>query len=129
MKMNVTDTVKQACGHWPRILPALGVKVMKKRHQHGSGLAVGVGFRLSGGNNVLSNRRQVAVQGVHLSGGLGGRHAEHLFDQFQSVTRAALVAEPRPAPARCAEALTAFALMIKRGAGRGSATSAARVTD
>lgn len=24
MKMNVTDTVKQACGHWPRILPALG---------------------------------------------------------------------------------------------------------
>ncbi|WP_168188464.1 DUF5375 family protein [Citrobacter sp. L55] len=25
MKMNVTDTVKQACGHWPRILPALGV--------------------------------------------------------------------------------------------------------
>ncbi|HIF3156565.1 TPA: hypothetical protein ACXZUK_003812, partial [Salmonella enterica] len=26
MKMNVTDTVKQACGHWPRILPALGVK-------------------------------------------------------------------------------------------------------
>ncbi|WP_373995590.1 hypothetical protein, partial [Klebsiella pneumoniae] len=21
MKMNVTDTVKQACGHWPRILP------------------------------------------------------------------------------------------------------------
>ncbi|WP_404881264.1 hypothetical protein, partial [Klebsiella pneumoniae] len=22
MKMNVTDTVKQACGHWPRILPA-----------------------------------------------------------------------------------------------------------
>ncbi|EBX2638264.1 DNA primase, partial [Salmonella enterica subsp. enterica serovar Stanley] len=27
MKMNVTETVKQACGHWPRILPALGVKV------------------------------------------------------------------------------------------------------
>ncbi|KMU37936.1 hypothetical protein SEEN6803_03804, partial [Salmonella enterica subsp. enterica serovar Newport str. 36803] len=26
MKMNVTETVKQACGHWPRILPALGVK-------------------------------------------------------------------------------------------------------
>ncbi|WP_410291535.1 hypothetical protein, partial [Klebsiella pneumoniae] len=24
MKMNVTNTVKQACGHWPRILPALG---------------------------------------------------------------------------------------------------------
>ncbi|EPW5238419.1 hypothetical protein ACWMQV_004674, partial [Salmonella enterica subsp. enterica] len=22
MKMNVTETVKQACGHWPRILPA-----------------------------------------------------------------------------------------------------------
>ena len=21
MKMNVTETVKQACGHWPRILP------------------------------------------------------------------------------------------------------------
>ncbi|WP_413814973.1 hypothetical protein, partial [Escherichia coli] len=21
MKMNVTDTVKQACGHWPRMLP------------------------------------------------------------------------------------------------------------
>ncbi|ELD0366981.1 toprim domain-containing protein [Salmonella enterica] len=33
MKMNVTETVKQACGHWPRILPALGVKVIKKRHQ------------------------------------------------------------------------------------------------
>ncbi|MDT8097964.1 primase-helicase zinc-binding domain-containing protein [Enterobacter hormaechei] len=33
MKMNVTDTVKQACGHWPRILPALGVKVMKNLHQ------------------------------------------------------------------------------------------------
>ena len=33
MKMNVTETVKQACGHWPNILPALGVKVMKNRHQ------------------------------------------------------------------------------------------------
>lgn len=33
MKMSVTETVKQACGHWPRILPALGVKVMKNRHQ------------------------------------------------------------------------------------------------
>ncbi|MBJ9113314.1 toprim domain-containing protein [Citrobacter sp. FDAARGOS_156] len=33
MKMNVTDTIKQACGHWPRILPALGVKVIKNRHQ------------------------------------------------------------------------------------------------
>ena len=33
MKMNVTDTVKQACGHWPRILPAPGVKVIKNRHQ------------------------------------------------------------------------------------------------
>ena len=33
MKMNVTDTVKQACGHWPRILPALGVKVIKNLHQ------------------------------------------------------------------------------------------------
>lgn len=33
MKMNVTDTVKQACGHWPRILPALGMKVIKNRHQ------------------------------------------------------------------------------------------------
>ncbi|WP_409071505.1 primase-helicase zinc-binding domain-containing protein [Klebsiella pneumoniae] len=32
MKMNVTDTVKQACGHW-RILPALGMKVIKNRHQ------------------------------------------------------------------------------------------------
>ncbi len=29
MKMNVTDTVKQACGHWSRILPALGMKVIK----------------------------------------------------------------------------------------------------
>ena len=29
MKMNVTETVKQACGHRPRILPALGVKVIK----------------------------------------------------------------------------------------------------
>ncbi|WP_455648658.1 primase-helicase zinc-binding domain-containing protein [Kluyvera sp.] len=33
MNMNVTETVKQACGHWSRILPALGVKVMKNRHQ------------------------------------------------------------------------------------------------
>ncbi len=33
MKMNVTDTVKQACGHWTRILPALGMKVIKNRHQ------------------------------------------------------------------------------------------------
>ncbi len=33
MKMNVTETVKQACGHWPRILPVLGVKVIKNRHQ------------------------------------------------------------------------------------------------
>lgn len=33
MNMNVTETVKQACGHWPRILPALGVKVIKDRHQ------------------------------------------------------------------------------------------------
>ncbi|EAP6177710.1 DNA primase [Salmonella enterica subsp. enterica serovar Poona] len=33
MQMNVTETVKQACGHWPRILPALGVKVIKNRHQ------------------------------------------------------------------------------------------------
>ncbi|HHA1523267.1 TPA: primase-helicase zinc-binding domain-containing protein [Enterobacter cloacae] len=33
MKMNVTETVKQACGHWPRILTALGVKVIKNRHQ------------------------------------------------------------------------------------------------
>ncbi|MBJ9086026.1 toprim domain-containing protein [Citrobacter freundii] len=33
MKMNVTDTVKQACGHWPHILPALGVTVIKNRHQ------------------------------------------------------------------------------------------------
>lgn len=33
MKMNVTETVKHACGHWPRILPALGVPVIKNRHQ------------------------------------------------------------------------------------------------
>ncbi|SQK76050.1 Uncharacterized protein conserved in bacteria [Tatumella ptyseos] len=33
MKMNVTDTVKQACGRWTGILPALGVKVIKNRHQ------------------------------------------------------------------------------------------------
>lgn len=33
MNMNVTETVNQACGHWPRILPALGVKVIKNRHQ------------------------------------------------------------------------------------------------
>ncbi|WP_429839626.1 primase-helicase zinc-binding domain-containing protein [Edwardsiella anguillarum] len=31
--MNVTETVKQACGHWPRILPALGVTVIKNHHQ------------------------------------------------------------------------------------------------
>ncbi|EFU4365313.1 DNA primase, partial [Salmonella enterica] len=28
-----SETVKQACGHWPNILPALGVKVIKNRHQ------------------------------------------------------------------------------------------------
>lgn len=33
MKINVTETVKQACGHWPSILPALDVKVIKNRHQ------------------------------------------------------------------------------------------------
>lgn len=33
MKMNVTETVKQASGHWPSILTALGVKVIKNRHQ------------------------------------------------------------------------------------------------
>ncbi|MCI0214185.1 toprim domain-containing protein [Cronobacter sakazakii] len=33
MNMSVTETVNQACGHWPRILPALGVKVIKNRHQ------------------------------------------------------------------------------------------------
>ncbi|HDR2375803.1 TPA: toprim domain-containing protein [Enterobacter asburiae] len=33
MKMNVTETVEQACGYWPRILPALGVPVIKNRHQ------------------------------------------------------------------------------------------------
>ncbi|MFQ3386388.1 DNA primase, partial [Escherichia coli] len=33
MKMNVTETIKHACGHWSRILPALGVKVIKNRHQ------------------------------------------------------------------------------------------------
>ena len=32
MKMNVTETVKQACGHWPRILPALGVKAVSYTH-------------------------------------------------------------------------------------------------
>ncbi len=32
-KINVTNTVKQACGHWPRILPALGVKVQINLHQ------------------------------------------------------------------------------------------------
>lgn len=64
MKMNVTETVKQACGHWPRILPALGVKVIK-----------------------------TAIS-----------------------------------PARYAAALTVSALTIKKGAGRGSAINAARVT-
>ncbi|MGU0057757.1 primase-helicase zinc-binding domain-containing protein [Enterobacter hormaechei] len=33
MKMNVTETKRRASGHWPRILPALGVKVIKNRHQ------------------------------------------------------------------------------------------------
>lgn len=33
MNMNVTETVKLACGHWSRILPALGVKVIKNLHQ------------------------------------------------------------------------------------------------
>ncbi|MDI4359120.1 DNA primase [Escherichia coli] len=33
MNMNVTETVKQACGHWPHILSALGVEVIKNRHQ------------------------------------------------------------------------------------------------
>ncbi len=29
MKMNVTATVSHALGHWPRILPALGIQVLK----------------------------------------------------------------------------------------------------
>lgn len=33
MKMNVTATVSHALGHWPRILPALGIQVLKNRHQ------------------------------------------------------------------------------------------------
>ncbi|WP_393948574.1 primase-helicase zinc-binding domain-containing protein [Kluyvera intermedia] len=33
MNMNVTETVKLACGHWSHILPALGLKVIKNRHQ------------------------------------------------------------------------------------------------
>ncbi|MGP3592303.1 primase-helicase zinc-binding domain-containing protein [Vagococcus sp. WN89Y] len=33
MKMNVSDAEKAARGHWPRILPALGVQVIKNRHQ------------------------------------------------------------------------------------------------
>lgn len=32
MKMTVSDAAKAARGHWPRILPALGVKVVKNRH-------------------------------------------------------------------------------------------------
>ncbi|MCW9817645.1 primase-helicase zinc-binding domain-containing protein [Escherichia coli] len=31
--MNVTATVSHALGHWPRILPALGIQVLKNRHQ------------------------------------------------------------------------------------------------
>lgn len=33
MKMNVTATVSHALGHWPRILPALGIQVLKNHHQ------------------------------------------------------------------------------------------------
>ncbi|MGG8913157.1 primase-helicase zinc-binding domain-containing protein, partial [Escherichia coli] len=33
MKINVTATVSHALGHWPRILPALGIQVLKNRHQ------------------------------------------------------------------------------------------------
>lgn len=33
MNMNVTESVERARGHWPRILPVLGVKVLKNRHQ------------------------------------------------------------------------------------------------
>lgn len=33
MKMNVTATVSHALGHWPSILPALGIQVLKNRHQ------------------------------------------------------------------------------------------------
>ncbi|MNS63494.1 hypothetical protein D3C72_965900 [compost metagenome] len=64
--------------------------------KRGCSFAAGISFSLSDSNNVLSNRRQAASQGAHLPGRLGGRHAEHLLDQFQPVTRAALVAEPRP---------------------------------
>ncbi|MND97831.1 hypothetical protein D3C80_901620 [compost metagenome] len=72
--------------------------VHQRGGKRGSGFAAGIGFGLSGGNNVLSNRRQVAGQGAHLPGGLGSRHAEHFFDQLKPVTRAAPIAEPRPAP-------------------------------
>ncbi|MNN54819.1 hypothetical protein D3C81_1696570 [compost metagenome] len=58
----------------------------------------GIGFGLSGGDKLRGNRRQAAGQGIHPPGGLRGRHAEHFFNQFQPVTCAALVAEPRPAP-------------------------------
>ncbi|MNZ63853.1 hypothetical protein D3C78_820070 [compost metagenome] len=66
--------------------------------KRGRGFAAGVGFGLSGSDNLRDNRRQTAGQGAHLPGGLGSRHAEHLFDQLKPVTCAALVAEPRPAP-------------------------------
>ncbi|WP_308538738.1 primase-helicase zinc-binding domain-containing protein, partial [uncultured Pantoea sp.] len=32
MKMTVSDAASAARGQWPRILPALGVKVVKNRH-------------------------------------------------------------------------------------------------
>lgn len=32
MKMTVSDAAKAARGHWPRILPALGLNVVKNRH-------------------------------------------------------------------------------------------------
>lgn len=65
--------------------------------QRGRRFAVSLRFCFCGRNHFQGNRRQVAGHGIHLSGGLGGRHAKYLLNQLKPVTRAALVAEPRPA--------------------------------
>ena len=66
--------------------------------QPGRRFSVSIGFSFCGRNHFRGDRRQISGDGIHLLGGLGGRYIEYLLNQFQSVTRAALVTEPRPAP-------------------------------
>ena len=60
--------------------------------------AFGFSLSLCGRHHLRGHWWQVAGDGVHLPGGFGCRYAEHLLNQFQAVTGAALVTEPCAAP-------------------------------